>query len=139
MATIDEISARYQQIDAIQVAKDVVNANEQAVLEINRTQLEYGFDSDGNPIVPKYSSLKYAHLKVSWGTRAPFRTPDLLLTGRFYHSLKFDAAFRVHSVGVPYASWLEHNYGQNIYGFNDKNLSSVRNMYINELKKKLAL
>ncbi|MDR1594295.1 MAG: hypothetical protein LBS43_07425 [Prevotellaceae bacterium] len=139
MATIDEVFNRYNKIDLVQIAKDVVTANEQAVLEINRTQLEYGYDSDGIRIVPKYASQQYAELKASFGSKAPFRTPDLLLTGRFYHSFKFDNNFKVYSAGVPYAQWLEHHYGKNIYGFNDKNLNQVRKLYKDEIKKRIEL
>jgi hypothetical protein len=139
MATIDEVLNTYMQIDLVQIAKDLVNSDEQNILDINRNQLRIGFDSNGNPVRPKYTTAKYARFKQRLGSKAPIYTPDLLLTGNFYNSLKFDTGFKVESVGVPYSGYLESRYGKNIYGFNDKNLSAIQAKYVNEIKRKLGL
>jgi hypothetical protein len=142
MATIDEVLNTYMQIDLVQIAKDVVTANEQGVLDINRNQLRFGFDSDGNYITPEYYYARYARYKQDVrGTKAPWRTPDLLDTGAFYKSLRFDKDFKVYSVGVygddgEYSKKLEDKYGKDsIYGFDDKNLSGIRAKYVDEIKK----
>jgi hypothetical protein len=140
MATIDEVSKLYQQIDMMQTAKDLVKSNEASILDVNRNQLRAGNDSDGKYIRPEYYKEEYAIYKTRYmGSMAPFRTPDLLLTGKFYRSFKFDGDFRVISTGVPYASELESKYGANIYGFDDRNLTAVRAMYMEEIRKKVGL
>jgi hypothetical protein len=139
MATIDEVLNLYQAIDPVRIARDIVNSNEGNILDINRNQLRLGFDSNGNPIRPKYARAAYARKKQKMGSRAPYATPDLLYSGRFYNSLKFDAGFKVYSDGVPYASWLRNHYGSDIYGFNDRNLGLYRAMYMDELKRGLNL
>ncbi|MDR1340831.1 MAG: hypothetical protein LBK58_12370 [Prevotellaceae bacterium] len=136
--TIDEVLRLYQAIDPVQMAKDLVNANEGNILDINRNQLRIGFDSEGNVVRPKYARAAYARKKQKMGSRAPYATPDLLYSGRFYNSLKFDAGFRVYSDGVPYAPWLRQHYGGDIYGFNDRNLGLYRSMYRNELELKTS-
>jgi hypothetical protein len=139
MATIDEVLKTYQQLDLIQTAKDLVLANEEKILNINRNQLRFGFDSNRNYITPQYALASYASWKINTGHLAPFGIPDLLLTGKFYNSFRFDNKFRVISVGVPYAKLLQTKYGENIYGFDDKNLPLYRAMYREEIKKRLGL
>jgi hypothetical protein len=137
MATIDEVLKIYSAIDPVQIAKEIVSANEQNILDLNRNQLRAGSDSDGKPVRPKYVEWYAKWKSVNKGSQAPYRTPDLLVTGDFYRTFRFDAGFKIESAGTPYSQFLEGKYGDNIYGIYDRNLQPYRDMYKKELKRRI--
>lgn len=57
--------------------------NSAKIVDFNRQQMIRGIAPDGNYITPRYASEAYADAKAQAGSRAPFRVPDLKLTGAF--------------------------------------------------------
>lgn len=56
----------------------------------NRAQMMAGKTKEGEPIGPKYRSMKYARVKQGMNSAPGFRVPDLRLTGEFHRLLDVD-------------------------------------------------
>ena len=80
--TIKELNDKLQVLDIDEMARQAIRLNEKAMVDINRKQMQAGKNYEGQTI-GYYRSLSYANLKKSMGSKAPFRVPDLLLTGSF--------------------------------------------------------
>ena len=69
--------------------RKAVKDNEEKIVDFNRWQMLRGIAPDGNNIRPRYKSFEYADVKAErggpdgTGSLAPFRVPDLYLTGAF--------------------------------------------------------
>lgn len=68
------------------VAKNAINENLSVMADMNREQLTFGYNTEGGA-VGLYRSEAYARLKKSIGSRSPFGTVDLKLTGDFHSGI----------------------------------------------------
>lgn len=68
---------------------NIVMEFETEIVDLNREQLLQGKTNQNKNITPKYQSDIYAKAKVSMGSKAPFRTPNLYLFGDWQSGLHF--------------------------------------------------
>lgn len=80
--TVRELNDKMQAVDIDQLVRDAVTMNSSKIVMLNRRQLEVGKNTEGDSI-GAYRSKSYAQFKKSIGSKAPFRVPDLKLTGEF--------------------------------------------------------
>lgn len=115
-----------RKLEAINVASIVVESvedTEKDFIEANTTgQLLFGIDKNDQRITPGYKSKYYAKKKALINPLPGLGTPDLKVSGNFYDKMriKVNRENIEISSGVDYAKRLEENYGDSIYGLNDK-------------------
>jgi len=63
-----------------------VEQNEKPLVQLNRDQMQIGVNAEGKTI-GAYRSVSYAKFKKEMGSKAPYRVPDLLLTGAFQRDM----------------------------------------------------
>jgi hypothetical protein len=88
VATIFEVANAVNRIDLIALAKQVVAANPEPLLEENRYQLYTGLRPDGGEITPRYRYYWYAEWKHRINPVPGFGIPDLFITGALHDTLK---------------------------------------------------
>lgn len=128
MGTIFQVAELYNRLSLRSIAEEVVKENEQSILDKNRIQLTYGFNSDGDYLNPPYT-IRYAAKKRG---KAPYGVPDLFNTGAFYSSLLFGDKFRIES-NIHYAKHLVKRYGDNIFGISENNIDPYREKFRQKL------
>lgn len=101
---------------------EAVEANEQALTDLNREQMRRGMTAEGTAIVPDLRNKLYADAKKQAGGRAPFGTPDLYLTGSFQERMQMDVDSRSYEFGSTdeKADKLSEKYA-NIFGLTKEN------------------
>lgn len=107
------------------IVQSVISANQAELIDLNTSQLEQGKTSESKFITPEYRSDDYAQFKQSQGSKAPFGTPDLKLTGDFYSGFKAEVAPKYLEITSTdkKSGKLQKKYGDEIYGLTDKNKS----------------
>lgn len=114
-------------------AMKAIDDNLGTMADMNREQLLFGINSEGNR-VGEYASPVYSALKKSRGSRAPFGVPDLLLEGNFHPSIF--AKRNGDDIVFGAADWKYEKlsspqfYGTEILGLTDQNKSEVTTGYI---------
>lgn len=84
--TVRELNDKLQALDIDELTRQAVKMNEDKILDLNREQMETGKNTEGQTI-GAYRSKSYANFKKAIGSRAPFRVPDLKLTGEFHERM----------------------------------------------------
>ena len=131
--TLQDFLNKVGRFDLTANTEVVLKDNSDEYIEFNREQMRAGFTSSGNPIRPEYTA-RYAKFKQAWGSKSPYGTPDLLLSGTFHQSLSFDADFSIKGA-TSYSDYLEARY-KDIYGLTDGNTLKFRTTILfPELKK----
>jgi hypothetical protein len=87
MATIFEVANAVNRINLIELAKQVVMANAEPILEENRYQLYVGLRPDGSELTPRYYYRWYAEWKHRLNPAPGFGVPDLFITGALHETL----------------------------------------------------
>jgi hypothetical protein len=121
--TLQDFLNKINRFDLTDNGKAVLEDNSDDYIEFNRVQMRAGITSGGNPIRPEYTE-RYAKFKQSYGSKSPYGTPDLLLTGTFQQSMSFDADFKITGA-TDYSDYLEARY-KDIYGLTDDNTLKFR-------------
>lgn len=85
--TVKELAAKIATIDLERMKVLAVEANEAAIVDMNRQQMVKGSRADGEVIEPEYRSFSYAMMKKDRGGQAPLFIPDLKLTGDFHEAM----------------------------------------------------
>ena len=141
------LNNRLQSIDKNQMLRNAIEANEKAILDINREQLRVGERADGLPITPAYSPFYNAWKSQQSSYKAGSKKPDLYLTGSFQDKMYLDIEGNniiVDSID-PKRDRLVHELGytDKIFGTQQKNLPRVQNLtsisYVREFKQKTGL
>ena len=101
--------------------------NLSTMADANREQLTFGIDSTGNEIKPLYRSEPYARLKKALGSRSPFGTPDLKLSGAFHSGIfsKRNNKTIVFGGRDSKTGDLTSKYGDNILGLTEENRNNI--------------
>ena len=82
---------RIQAVDVMEMTRAAIAANASQMVTLQRRQMEEGVRSDGEMIAPLYRSVLYAMGKKQlYGSKAPYRVPDLKLTGAFHRGIVFE-------------------------------------------------
>lgn len=90
---VKELSSRLDAFvaDIESHVSEAIMQNESKLVTMNRRQMEEGKTASGDLIAPLYRSIMYAKGKKElYGSRAPFRIPDLKLTGAFHRGMKLE-------------------------------------------------
>ena len=106
--------------------RKAVKDNEGKIVDFNRWQMLRGIAPDGQNIRPRYASDVYADVKKQYGSLAPFRVPDLKLTGDFQDGMYikvWDKDYQILSEDDKYPQ-LEAKY--NPFGLIRKHESEAR-------------
>lgn len=124
----------------------VIEKNKDWLEELNREQLEQGFNSLGEKITPEYRSLTYALDKNRRNPKPSFQTPDLKDTGSFHNAIFAKVGRKQIIFGSTDKKTpdLTKKYGKNIFGLTEKNKEFFVNNVVREeilkiIKKKLGL
>jgi len=114
-------------------ADKAVNNNLSTMRDLNVEQMEQGINSDGKEI-GQYRSEPYAKLKKAIGSRAPFGTPDLKLTGAFHSGTftKKTGKNLIFGSTDKKSSDLSGKYGSEIFGLTKSNQTDVTDQIIAE-------
>lgn len=108
---------RLKSLDISEVAEVATDATSPAISQLNREQLEEGFDSNGERL-RKYRNPIYARKKAAMNPKPGLGNPDLKLTGRFYRGIRADVEdgqIHVYSTDSKDPDLVE-KYGSDIYG-----------------------
>jgi hypothetical protein len=127
MANIAEVIALWRALDVEAIAKESIHANQDAIVTMQAEQMRLGKKSTGDKI-GYYRSVAYAQLKQSMGSIAPFRVPDLLLTGAFYGGLKVNLSgdkLELTSADEK-TPMLVARYGEDIFGLGEDSKDMLR-------------
>jgi hypothetical protein len=81
--TVKELNDKMQAVDVDEMVRQSVIQNASKIVTLNRRQLEVGKNAEGQT-VGAYRSSAYAKFKKEMGSKAPYRVPDLKLTGAFH-------------------------------------------------------
>jgi hypothetical protein len=112
-----ELGKKAKSINVQEIALQVAKANEGLIPKRVREQLTVG-ENAKEQNVGTYKSDRYAKLKQSMGSQAPFRVPDLKLSGKLHKQLFVEIntkGFEVDSK-VDYSKYQIQRYGNEIYG-----------------------
>lgn len=104
-----------------------VQANEKPLVQINRDQMQIGKNAEGQTI-GAYSSTWYAKFKKEMGSKAPYRVPDLLLTGAFQGEMILeteDTSFEIFSTDEKTEKLIGY-YGKVIFGIAPENTDKAK-------------
>lgn len=137
MATVRQMLDRLKAFDRIKAAGDAMVANEQQVLDINRSQLyDKGIGKDGNPL-PPYSP-DYAKRKPSRGF------VDIYRTGRLQREMELTIQGQQYEISsrVDYSPYVSGK-RPTIYGLTTEGKQQawfiIRDSFVRELKDALQL
>jgi hypothetical protein len=120
MANIAEVIALWQALDVEAIAGESLRDSQDAIVTMQAEQMRLGKKSTGEKI-GWYGSNAYAQFKQLHGSIAPFRVPDLLLTGAFYGGLKVNLSgdkLEITSTDEK-TPMLVKKYGEEIFGLMD--------------------
>lgn len=124
---LKELAAKAKAIDIKELALQVAKQNGGLILERQREQLSVGENANGSDI-GKYTTKRYSDLKRRMGTKAPYGTPDLKLSGKLHSELFVKirkTTFNINS-DVEYSKYQIQRYGKNIYGLQKENAKDVQ-------------
>lgn len=124
MATIFEVKERYNRIDIFQLLDECIIETSEILLDLNRSQLSVGIDSNNNKL-EEYKSKTYSEFKVNViGSLAPLGVPDLKLFGDFYRNFKekINESNIIITSNDSKTVKLEAQYGTDIFGLTNENL-----------------
>lgn len=134
MSTFTELRDKLARFDAGQVVSDVYDQTNDALVSLNKTQLELGLTTeDGLQFgdYRPYAWKQYEEEKYFLNSLPGKGNPDLKYTGAFYNSIKAEVVNATIQVGASdfKAPQLEKWYGADkIYGLND----SYRSIHVEE-------
>lgn len=117
-----------------------VQANEKPLVDINREQMQQGINAEGQTI-GAYRSTAYAKFKKSMGSRAPYRVPDLLLTGAFQKDMILvteDTDYYITSTDDKTGELVD-KYSDKIFGISKNNQSKAQEINTKKLAEMLKL
>lgn len=99
-----------------------VIGNKEEILDANTAQLSKGLTSKNDPIAPDYVSNDYSQFKMALGSKAPFGTPNLYVTGEFYGGFYFKVDSNSYEIGSKDSKEgiLQQWYGKEIFGLTDE-------------------
>ena len=144
MGTVRQLLNRVKSFNAIAAAGRAMRESQEAILDINREQLQHGINADNEP-VGFYRSISYALDKNRRNPLAGYGVVDLKDTGAFYKSFKLTIVgnkWTITATDVKAIS-LEAKYSPKIYGFTEENKMRVweafKADFINEFKKHTGL
>lgn len=115
--TFADMAQRLKALDISQVAEVATDITSPAISQLNREQLEEGFDSNGERL-NKYRNPIYARKKAAMNPKPGLGNPDLKLTGSFYRGIRADVEdgqIHVYSTDSKDPELVE-KYGSDIYG-----------------------
>ena len=124
MATPGEILEELEQLDIDALVRESVEEVSTEYIKKNLDQLYEGLNSEGQKILPRYRSNKYARVKNEMNSAPGLGTPDLFLTGAFYAGSKarLEGDDIVEESSVEYSKDLENRYDPNqIWGLDEEN------------------
>ena len=109
---LKELAQKAKGIDLDKLALQVAKANAGLISQRIGEQLTVGENSDGAD-VGKYKSRKYADFKQRIGSQAPYKVPDLKLSGKLHKGLfaKITSDKINISSSVSNAKFQEKRYG----------------------------
>ena len=97
MCTLAEFARRLEAVNLTEIASGILNANSEAVKDLNIKQLMRGLNSNGQPLSPKYSEDPYFKKPGAWQRYAawkkklfpetPYDIPNLIITGYYQGSI----------------------------------------------------
>lgn len=120
--------------------RETIAENDKVLIDVNRSQLRAGFDAEGKQLT-RYASIRYARAKSTLSSyKAPFRVPDLYLTGSFQDNMNlrvFTSEFDISSTDSK-AEGLYRKYGE-IFGIAPQNLPVVQRVMTPLLGRKLKM
>jgi hypothetical protein len=104
------------------------------IIELQREQTEQGLSPRGGLLRPEYASKYYAKKKIRMGSKAPFMTPNLKLTGDLLGGLyvKSSQKFWIIQTEDEKIKYHEHRYWP--WGLNKQNMEKLRAFVFNLLK-----
>lgn len=129
MGSIRNLSDRFKTLDFNAIKEQSLIKTAPGIIpEMNEQQLSIGQLADGEEFPEKnwLQSKEYAQQKLEAGGMAPFRIPDLKLTGSFYDGVRTvvtpQLSLKTYSIDTK-APKLETKYGSLIFGASPINLA----------------
>lgn len=127
-----------ESLDVEKLFAEVVKENDAYIVDLNTSQLEIGKDSNNEPL-HDYSSRPYAEWKMELGSKAPFMTPNLKVTGEFHEG--FTAKSEDGNVFITSTDWktgkLKGMYGDDIFGLTDDSKKDLKTITLPTLLDKI--
>ena len=121
--TIIEAYHNLRSISPIGIVRDIVVADGDIIVELQKDQMMRGKDATGEDIAPSYRSDAYAEMKQRMNSQPDHGTPDLRLTGDFYNAFYFDTDTLMVTSSDPKTPMLVEKYSNNgkspFFGLND--------------------
>ena len=146
MAGLRELHKKLQAINLDVLKDETIKENEGIAVDMNKDQLEAGFDSN-NKRLRGYSSPFYAAEKNRMNPRPGFGNPDLLYRGNFYKgfgsqlqgdSLKIDSSDKKRDWLVKGTNRME-GFGEDIFGLTTNNKEQWDNKNITTYLTKFSI
>jgi hypothetical protein len=141
---LKELAEKAKRIDVDKLALDVAKANSGLIKTRVQEQLTVGENGEAQD-VGKYKSNRYARMKQSIGSQAPFGIVDLKLSGKLHENIKvgiFPTQVLVNSL-VDYAKYQISRYGKSIFELQESNQEDIKfknsNDIIKEYSRQLGL
>jgi len=130
--TIRDMLERFQSVNITDIATNIVNENQEAVVEYNNKQLLDGVDANNDKLSPQYRQADYAELKNQMNPLPGLGVPDLLYTGTWAAANKLSASNGI----IQYTNTdekdqkLQKKYGADIHGLTEESKAEVYNTII---------
>lgn len=123
----------FANVNASSEIGNAIRNTEEWLVELNREQLSYGFDSKGQKL-RQYSSYAYALDKERMNSKPGFLNPDLKLTGKFYEGFfaKYQNKKIIFGSIDSKTAKLKEKYGADIFGLTKENEEYYRNNILRE-------
>jgi hypothetical protein len=143
--TIHEFNANLNKLNLTKLAFEVVVDKEQAIKDLQTTQLAFtGLNRKGRKL-RKYRSRAYAIFKNKMNPYPGLGTPDLKLTGSFLRRLELGFAsnkeFVIYSTDEKFEA-LKEKYGEDFLGLNKDSIVTFKTKhfktpYVDEIRASL--
>lgn len=160
MVSIKSISDKLLAISEVlnnmeEIVSEVTMVNSEELVSLNRDQMLYGRDAEGNEFTPSYlndpyfktpeKAKKYAEYKEKLLDRhnaliehpglfpeKNLNTPNLIVTGPFQDALYIDTGEKTYTIGSKYSqgSAINDKYNNKVFGHSDAAKNYFFNYYI---------
>ena len=138
--TFGEFHSKLKTLKLDQLMRETIKDNDKVLITVNRSQLRGGFDAEGKQL-KQYRSIRYAKAKQKLSSyKAPFRIPDLYLTGSFQNNMNLRVSGSEWDISSSdnKAEGLYRKYGE-IFGIAEQNLPTVQRIMTPRLGAKIKM
>lgn len=137
MATGKKMLERVRSVDIIGMSGAIIDANANAVADLNRQQLHRGLNTEGRQLSPKYSedpwfkskesAARYADWKKKLFPEMEYDVPNLIITGVFHKSISVRANSKTvtYEASASFSNAIQNKYQGKALGLTIESKSTV--------------